>query len=216
MPFLRESRSPCTCHFCVNRAHHAHAIAHGRESWHSSRAPTPSTPPRARAQDREATDGWPLEPSTRVQLAIGRAVTAVEVIAANRLRSWGMAHVAALIRDQQLDAIATPTASRTAPPLSAAAALSGESDTALIVGLIKHIFLGNLLGLPAITVPIGLGNDTRLPVGMQFLGGWWEEARLLRLACALEREMPELPRPPTFFDELDELLGGGGRGGARA
>lgn len=71
--------------------------------------------------------------------------------------------------------------------------------------MIKHIFLANLLGLPASSVPIGLANETRLPVGLQLIGAWWEEAKLLRLACALDDD-DAMPRPPIFFTELDRLL----------
>lgn len=160
------------------------------------------------AHDREATSGWPLEPSTAVQLMLGRAVTAVELLAAHRLRSWAMAYVSDLFESERLDAIVTPTVGRTAPPLSAGAVASGASDTALVVSLMKHIFLANLLGLPALSSPIGAGRLTGLPVGLQLIGGWWEEARLLRLACALEHEYAgdASARPAVFARELDELL----------
>lgn len=45
------------------------------------------------AHDREMTNGWPIEPSTAVQLMVGRAISGVEVLAAHRLRSWGMEYV---------------------------------------------------------------------------------------------------------------------------
>jgi Asp-tRNA(Asn)/Glu-tRNA(Gln) amidotransferase A subunit family amidase len=31
-----------------------------------------------------------------------------------------------------------------------------------------------------------MGRASALPVGLQLIGAWWEEAKLLRLACALE------------------------------
>ena len=165
--------------------------------------------------DREYADGAPLEPSTHIQLALGRVMTAAEFVAANKLRSWGMELVADLFRAQKLDAIAGPTAGLTAPLLTPAARATGESNTALIMSLIRHIFLANLLGLPAISVPIGLGQDTRLPIGFQFLGAAWEEAKLLHLACALEGAVEDgrlgnqQERPLHFFHELDGLLDGG-------
>ena len=149
--------------------------------------------------------------STRIQLALGRAMTATEYVGASKLRSWGMEVVAELFRAERLDAIAGPTAGLTAPVLTPAARATGESNTALVMSLIKHIFLANLLGLPAISVPIGLGAQSRLPVGLQFLGAAWEEATLLRLACALEAAGDwgddRKRRPPHFFHELDGLLG---------
>jgi len=125
-----------------------------------------------------------------------------ELVAANRLRSWGIEYVGDLYSRLRLDAIVLPTVGRTAPPMPTAAAATGESNTALVMALVKHIFLGNLLGLPALTVPIGLGESTALPIGLQLMGAWWEEAKLLRLSCSLEevcrRAAPPLrPLPPS-------------------
>jgi Asp-tRNA(Asn)/Glu-tRNA(Gln) amidotransferase A subunit family amidase len=158
--------------------------------------------------DRKFSDGWPLEPSTVIQLVLGRAISAVEVHAANRLRSWSMELIGGLFKEHRLDSIVTPTVGRTAPPLPPGAMSDGTSDTSVVVDLMKHIFLANLLGLPAISVPVGLGRETELPCAIQLIGEWWEEAKLLRLANALgaDSEGGALPRPPHFFSELDALL----------
>ena len=160
------------------------------------------------AHDRETTNGWPIEPSTAIQLAIGRSLTAVEVHAANRLRSWGMEMINKLFESERLDAIVTPTVARTAPVLTSGMRASGASDTALVVELMKHIFLANLLGLPALSVPLGLGAETSLPIGLQLIGSWWEEGKLLRLAKALDAD-GSTPRPKLFHDDLDGLMVGG-------
>lgn len=56
----------------------------------------------------------------------------------------------------------------------------------------------NLSGLPGLSLPVGLGRDTGLPVGLQILGGHLEEARILRVAAALEAHLPALPVPPAI------------------
>ena len=43
----------------------------------------------------------------------------------------------------------------------------------------------NLLGLPAMTVPCGFTADG-LPVGMQLVARWWEEAMLVRVGAAYQ------------------------------
>ena len=159
------------------------------------------------AHDRELTSGWPLEPSTAIQLVLGRVLSGVEVHAANRLRAWGMTALEATFREHQLDAIITPTTSITAPPLHESALAHGLSDTSLVMSLMRHIFLANLLGLPAISVPVGVGHETGLPVGVQLIGAWWGEADLLRIASALDADAA-IPRPaPSHFEVLDALLG---------
>lgn len=55
----------------------------------------------------------------------------------------------------------------------------------------------NLLGLPAITVPITMDADG-LPVGVQLIGRPWEEERILDLAIRLEQIRDPLPSFPSL------------------
>ena len=43
----------------------------------------------------------------------------------------------------------------------------------------------NLAGVPAVSVPVGLVDG--LPVGGQVIAPWWQEARMIRVAAAVER-----------------------------
>ena len=71
-------------------------------------------------------DDGALEDATRVGLALGRAMTAVEIHAANRLRAWAIDDVQRrLFRNLSLDALVTPTTPMVAPALSEAAAARG-------------------------------------------------------------------------------------------
>ncbi len=54
----------------------------------------------------------------------------------------------------------------------------------------------NLSGLPGMSLPVGLGRDTGLPVGLQLFGSSMDEERLLGVAAALERHLPALAAPP--------------------
>jgi aspartyl-tRNA(Asn)/glutamyl-tRNA(Gln) amidotransferase subunit A len=45
--------------------------------------------------------------------------------------------------------------------------------------------LANLTGIPGVTAPVGL--DGGMPVALQLLGAWGEDAMLLDAAEALER-----------------------------
>lgn len=72
------------------------------------------------------------------------------------------------------------------------------ADVARVIGLIGHCTRGlNYLGLPAISVPCGF--DARgLPVGFQFAGRPFSEARLLRAADAYQRATDWHRRSPEL------------------
>jgi aspartyl-tRNA(Asn)/glutamyl-tRNA(Gln) amidotransferase subunit A len=53
----------------------------------------------------------------------------------------------------------------------------------------------NLSGLPGLSLPVGLGADSGMPVGLQLFAGSMEEARLLSAAAALEANLPPMPAP---------------------
>ncbi len=54
----------------------------------------------------------------------------------------------------------------------------------------------NLSGLPGLSLPVGLGKDSGMPVGLQLFAGNMDEARLLAAASTLEAHLPRLPAPP--------------------
>lgn len=72
---------------------------------------------------------------------------------------------------------------------------------------------GNLairhLGIPTVTVPMGIMADTGMPAGLTFAGRGWDDNRLLQLACAFEAtgqyrqpppRIPDLPPLPVAMD----------------
>jgi aspartyl-tRNA(Asn)/glutamyl-tRNA(Gln) amidotransferase subunit A len=66
--------------------------------------------------------------------------------------------------------------------------------------MMRFIFPGNLVGLPAITFPGGYTAEG-MPVGVQAIGRHWEEALLLRIAYAAEQRI-ERRKPPVFYPGL--------------
>jgi Asp-tRNA(Asn)/Glu-tRNA(Gln) amidotransferase A subunit family amidase len=52
-----------------------------------------------------------------------------------------------------------------------------------------------VVGLPAISVPAGFTRDG-LPVGLQIVGRWRDEASVLRAAAAFEAAQPWADRRP--------------------
>ena len=90
---------------------------------------------------------------------------------------------------EKCDAVLTPT---TPTP----AFLFGEKVDDPLAMYLNDIYTvtANLAGVPGISVPCGLSVDG-LPIGLQLLGPYWSEARLLHLAHAFQVAQPLNARP---------------------
>jgi aspartyl-tRNA(Asn)/glutamyl-tRNA(Gln) amidotransferase subunit A len=56
----------------------------------------------------------------------------------------------------------------------------------------------NLAGLPAISIPVGFVNN--LPVGMQLIGNYFEESRLLNIAHRFQQVTNHHKAIPEGFE----------------
>jgi aspartyl-tRNA(Asn)/glutamyl-tRNA(Gln) amidotransferase subunit A len=102
---------------------------------------------------------------------------------------------------QEVDFLVTPTAPVGAPRIDAATfTLRGVEYRVRGPGsglLARYTNPSNATGLPAITVPCGF-TRAGLPIGVQFIGRPFEEARLLQVAHAYEEISPSRGRRPAI------------------
>jgi aspartyl-tRNA(Asn)/glutamyl-tRNA(Gln) amidotransferase subunit A len=126
--------------------------------------------------------------SVRKSLLPGAFIGAADYLAAQRARRVLRAKVDDLLG--RVDAILSPTCPRPAARLD---------DIDFDARFREPSFVNpyNLLGLPAVSVPCGF-TGTGLPIGLQVAAGPFEEALVLRIACAFERATPWHLRHPAF------------------
>ena len=97
------------------------------------------------------------------------------------------------------DLLLSPTLAK--PPVPLGVLGLSPSDFAQyareVAAFSPYASLANVTGQPAISIPLHM-SATGLPVGVMFLGRWWEEATLLALAAQLERDRPWCARRPSF------------------
>jgi len=122
---------------------------------------------------------------------VASQVPAVDYIRAQRIRSMIRDAFAAAL--SHVDVLVSPTTARVAPPIREDAERRGENDDEVLEVLTAFSFAANLTGQPALTVPAGY-DESGLPVGLQAIGRWWDEATILRLGLVVETMVPR--RPP--------------------
>src|SRR5436190_348631 len=85
----------------------------------------------------------------------------------------------------QVNLILTPSTAITAPKIHPQSLKYGEIDLTTLSIVIRFTTFVNLSGVPAVTVPAGY-DDNQLPIGLQFVAKWFDEATLLRIAKVSE------------------------------
>lgn len=142
------------------------------------------------------------EAFTKINLALAMEFKAVEVYAANTLRGYALDHLLKLFK--RMDVLIMPTVGLTAPKLSSSARPYGESDNSEVMKVIKHIFLGNFLGIPCMQTPVGYHEG--LPIGLQSCAAHWNDHHALRVAHVVEKFVLKRRRPPkeNFVNPLEE------------
>ncbi|MBA0843093.1 hypothetical protein Goarm_000311 [Gossypium armourianum] len=134
-------------------------------------------------------------------MALFRSFTASDYVAAQCLRRRIMHHHMEIFK--KVDVIVTPTTGMTAPKIPSSALKDGETDMQVTAYLMRFIVAGNLLGLPAITVPVGYDKQG-LPIGLQLIGRPWGESTILHLASAVEELCAKSrKKPASFYDILN-------------
>jgi len=127
---------------------------------------------------------------------IGKAATAHDYLQAQRMRTRAMRIFARVF--EEVDIIITPGTALTAPLIPAQALAAGWSDLSTDTEMMRFVYPGNLIGLPAISFPVGYDRNG-MPIAMQAMGRHWQEHLLMRVAYNAElRTKRKLPK--HFFE----------------
>ncbi|HSH03677.1 MAG TPA: amidase [Anaerolineae bacterium] len=126
---------------------------------------------------------WPLlADGVEISLRLGSSLTAGDYLHAQRVRSVALQTFNRVF--EQVNVLLTPTTGILAPRL--AEGVDDWLDITQSLDLMRFVVAANLTGLPAVTVPVGYGENG-LPIGMQVMGRPWAEHTLLRVAGVMER-----------------------------
>jgi amidase len=118
------------------------------------------------------------------------AVRALQRITREIVAAWG----------RDFDVLLTPTLSIEPPEVGTVLAAAHASPGEIAVPVIQmaaFTALANITGLPAIGLPLHVA-ESGLPIGVQLVGGPWDEATLIRIASQLEHARPWGDRRPDL------------------
>jgi Asp-tRNA(Asn)/Glu-tRNA(Gln) amidotransferase A subunit family amidase len=124
-----------------------------------------------------------LDALTRGMIGYAKKIPAVRLLRADRVRARLRRELVAAF--ERFDLLAWPTNPAPAPAIASPVIQLPSGPAMPDTGNLRQAVLANLTGVPGISVPVGL-HSTGLPIGLQLLAPWGEEARLLDAAAHLE------------------------------
>jgi aspartyl-tRNA(Asn)/glutamyl-tRNA(Gln) amidotransferase subunit A len=139
-----------------------------------------------------------LEPDVRLLVEMGRLVSGADYLQAERFRRrLGSAFLAVF---EKADIVLTPTMPLTAWKHDETRVKIGARDESIVAVSWRLTYPWNLLGMPAMNVPIGFGAG-RLPIGMQICGPAFREDSVLRAGLMIENMVGRRQFTPVLSPE---------------
>ncbi|KXL48379.1 MAG: hypothetical protein FE78DRAFT_29177 [Acidomyces sp. 'richmondensis'] len=136
-----------------------------------------------------------ISPEIRARLQYGQEISAMEYIQAQQLRKQLQHELLTILSD--VDVLCTPTVSIPAPLLTEDPVFVHDQPISLFDATLQFTLPFNVVGFPAISIPIGLGELSKCPVGLQLVGKPYQDEMLLDIAEQIEtivgwRQVPSL------------------------
>jgi len=125
-------------------------------------------------------------PDVRTRLQLGALVGGADYVLAQRMRARIRAAMSDVFHD--IDVVLLPSTPIAAPLIGERTVRWRSGEEPVDGALVRLTAPFNLTGLPALSVPFGAAAG--LPIGVQVVGQWNDEARVLAVGRLLEEEAP--------------------------
>ncbi|KAF2436931.1 glutamyl-tRNA amidotransferas-like protein subunit A [Tothia fuscella] len=119
----------------------------------------------------------------KILITVGRQASARDFLAAQRLRTIVMEHLAHLFKTHPGLIIVTPTTPNAGWPINPADLKYGASNGNQSIRNMEYVWLANFTGCPSISLPVGYvkaeAREGNVPVGLSGTGEWGSEDMLI-------------------------------------
>ena len=138
-----------------------------------------------------------LSPPTLAQVSVFANLEGADYIQACRVRTFAMKQLESIFN--HIDFIVTPATACSAMPIKDGDLAHGLANFSYTTLGTRFAFLGNLTGIPCVTIPIGStttfeafkervdATQHPIPVSLQLMSTWWSEASLIEMARMCEK-----------------------------
>ncbi|CAK4083475.1 unnamed protein product [Aphanomyces euteiches] len=141
-----------------------------------------------------------FSPDTQIALALGKyTIESADFLAAQKVRAFAMRVTEEIFG--QVDIFLTPTTATLAPRLEPDVFSAGLSELSLTTALMRFIILGNMVGIPGMSVPVAFDSTTKLPISVLLQANHWNEHKLIHVARLVESKAPS-NEPSIFYSVL--------------
>ena len=130
-------------------------------------------------------------------IAAGMTITASEYLTAQRARHRIREALRATY--EKVDIIVSPTTGRVAPLLSEGVKGNGDDTRHASYNHSNLLRFPSMLGLPGCSLPCGISPEN-MPIGMQLIGAWFTDLRVLNTALAFQQATDWHRRRPAMID----------------
>lgn len=142
-----------------------------------------------------------LNAESASNLGMARIVTGRHYFQAMKQRTRSMTFLKNIFEEDGVDCILTPGLGTNVPRILDDALEYGEGNLLTTTQLMRYMGIGNLTGVPAMTLPVGY-DDQGLPIALQIMSAWWNEHIMLRVAHASEGFVPRR-KPQVHYNLLE-------------
>ncbi|KAK5737782.1 hypothetical protein LTR17_006430 [Elasticomyces elasticus] len=153
-----------------------------------------------------------LTPANQVLMSVGSKTPGVDFLQAQKMRMLLMQHLAHLYENHPGMIIVTPTTPNAGWTFEPQDLKYGCSNGNMSLRSMEYVWLANLTGCPAISVPAAYlepeKGTGRIPIGFMGMGEWCSEDELLAFGYDCERYLHDVyengrVRPATYVEVLE-------------